>query len=375
MERCLGVVSYTNMDKDFGILCKNRSSYMLPFGGRYRIIDFALSNMVNHNIRTVSVYTGEKVRSALDHLGNGKPWELNRRINGLFIFPPQCDDERKPLGDVYQYHKTEEFFLRAKEDYIYIVNPNIIGKYDLTSAYRYFRETDSDITIMYKDISCKNGDNIGAQNTVLDGDGNFKNIGVNLGTKNHFSMFLDTGFVKKEVFLDIVRRTIETGEDLDFRQAVLKYKDLYKINAFEFKGHIENIRDIKSYFNSNMNLLKGEIFKELFFEGGPIYTKSKDEPPTLYSNVSCVENSLIANGCIINGRVENSIIFRGVKIGENTVVRNSIIMQKSEVLEESVLVDTILDKHVRIGAGVNLIGSKSLPYIVEKNAVEEREWD
>ncbi|HHT51057.1 MAG TPA: glucose-1-phosphate adenylyltransferase subunit GlgD [Eubacteriaceae bacterium] len=375
MERCLGIINYSNIDKNFGVLCKPRSSYMLPFGGRYRIVDFALSNMVNHNIRTVALYTGKKFRSAMDHIGNGKPWELNRRINGLFIFPPQFDDEIGALEDIYQYHKTEDFFLRAKEDNIYIINPNIIGKYDLNTAFKYFKDSEADITLIYKNTPCTTGINIGCLNLNFDSKGNFKNIGLYLGTNREFNMFLETGFIKKEVFLDLVRRTMETGEDLDLRQAILRFKNLYKINVCEYKGHVENIRNLKSYYDANMRLLDDEIFNKLFFEGGPIYTKSKDEPPTLYGNMSKVDNSLIANGCIIEGKVENSIIFRGVKIAKHAVVKNSIIMQKSEIGEDSVLVDTILDKEVIIKEGVNLIGSKSSPYVVEKHAIEVREWN
>lgn len=374
MERCLGIISYSKTEKSFGLLCNNRPPFMLPFGGRYRIVDFALSNMVNHNIRTVAVYTGEKVRSIMDHLGNGKPWELNRRINGLFIFPPQSDDDRNRVGDVYQYHKTEDFFLRSKEDYVYIVNSNIIGKINLTEVFDYFRRTDSDITLIYKDTSCNKGVHLGTYNLVLDSNGDFKNIGINLGTKNQFNMFLDTGFVKKKIFLDIIRRAMEYGEDIDFRQALLRYKEDYRISTYPFQGHIENIRDIKSYYNSNMNLLDRRIFQEMFFQGGPIYTKSKDEPPALYSNEAKAEHSLIGNGCIIKGNIENSILFRGVKIGRNTTIKNSIIMQKSEIMGDALLVDTILDKYVTIEEGVNLVGSKTLPYIVEKNAIEKREW-
>ena len=375
MEGCLGIISYSNIDKNFGDLCKHRSSYMLPFGGRYRIVDFALSNMVNHGIRTVALYTGKKFRSAMDHLGNGKPWELNRRINGLFIFPPQFDDEIGAFEDMYQYHKTEDFFLRSKEDNIYMVNPNIIGKYDLNNAFSYFKDSDADITLIYKNTPCTTGGNIGSLNLNFHNDGVFKNIGLYLGTNKDFNMFLETGFIKKNVFLDLIRRTMETGEDLDLRQAILRFKDLYKINVYEYKGHVENIRNLKSYYDANMNLLDDEIFHKLFFDGGPIYTKSKDEPSTLYGNKSKVDNSLIANGCIIEGKVDNSIIFRGVKIAEHAVVKRSIIMQKSEIGEDSVLVDTILDKGVIIKEGVNLMGSKSSPYIVEKHAIEVREWD
>lgn len=369
LESCLGVISFEDIGNEFGVLCKDRPVYMLPFAGRYRLIDFTLSNMTNHGLLTIAVFTGKNVRSILDHLGDGKHWGLNRRTSGLSIFPPLFDNEKRRQGDIYQYYTTKDFFVNSKEEYVFIANPNILSKVNLTEVFEYFIDTGADITVVYKKQSNDNDDYMNADNLVIDDDGKFINIGVNLCSKPEFNLFMHMGFIKKEVFLEIVKAGMETGEDLYLKQAVINYKDMYNINSYEFKGHVEYIRGIESYYNANMNLLNNEIFNELFLKDGKILTKSKDEPSTFYISNSKVKNSLIANGCIIEGEVKNSILFRGVKIERNAVVKNSILMQEAVIKENAVLVNIILDKYVTVEKGVNIIGTKNNPYTVEKNLV------
>ena len=136
---------------------------------------------------------------------------------------------------------------------------------------------------------------------------------------------------------------------------------------------MEDIKDIESYYRANMNLLNSHLFYKSFFEGGAIYTKAKDEPPTLYTDDSLVENSLIGNGCIIEGNVENSIIFRGVEIEKGAIVRDSIVMQKSKIKKDAVVINSILDKFTLIGENINIIGTKSNPYLVGKNVEIRKE--
>lgn len=372
LENCMGIINSPNVSRSFGSLSKHRPSYMMPFGGRYRIIDFMLSNMVNHGIGTVAVYTGEKVRSVMDHIGNGKPWELNRRINGLHIFPPQYSEEKSNRGDICQYYLTEDFLQNTSEENIYLVIQNTLGKVDLTEAYSKFIDTNADVTFIYKrqansDIYLK------SENLILDEEDNFINIGLNLGTEQIFNLYTGTAFIKKSVFLKLIRESMETGEELYFREALLKNKHNYKMNSYEFKGHIEDIKDTETYYRANMNLFDKEIFNELFFKYGSIFTKPKDEPATLYKEGSSVSNSIVANGCVIDGRVENSIIFRGVEIEKGALVKDSIVMQKSKIKKDSIVVNSILDKYSLVGEGVDIVGTKSNPYLVGKNVKIRKE--
>lgn len=368
MDRCIGIINGGSNENKFGGLCKHRPVYMLPMAGRYRLIDFTISNMVNNGMKKVALYTGKKMRSAMDHIGNGNPWDLNRRINGLFLFPPILEGEYGLYtGDIHQFHSTETFFHHAKEDYVFICNPEIIAKVDLMDAFNCFLKTDADFTLIYKKQKDGDGEFINNDKMMLDEDGNLEGMGLNLGIDREFNMFLEMGFIKKDVFLKLIRQSIERGDIYSLRDAMLRNRENYHINTYEFKGNVESISNLKNYYNANMNLLDNDIAHETFFENGLVYTKSKDEPSTWYGKDSKVQNSLIANGCLIEGDVQNSIIFRGVKIEKGAIVRNSIVMQKSEISAGAVVVNSILDKYSCIEEDTTLAGSPSMPYVVEKN--------
>lgn len=370
MERCIGIINGGDNGENFGGLCKNRPVYMLPIGGRYRLIDFTISNMVNHGIKSVALYTGKKMRSTMDHIGNGNPWDLDRRFNGIFMFPPILENNHgQEIGDIHQFHSTEPFFEHIKEKYIFICNPEILAKVNIDEAFKYFRDTDADITLIYKKQKDPHGDFIRKDKMMLDGEGNVQSIGINLGTEREFDLFLEMGFIKKEVFLKLVRESIERGDTYYLKNAILKNIGKYKINTYEFKGYVENISDLKNYYDANLNLLDEDIAREVFHEDGTVFTKAKDEPSTLYEKDSNVKNSIVANGCIINGTVENSIIFRGVKIGKGAIVKNSIVMQKGAIEENATVVNSILDKYTLVEEGATIAGSSSMPYVVEKNRI------
>lgn len=370
MERCVGIINGGENAESFGGLCKNRPVYMLPIGGRYRLVDFTISNMVNHGIKSVALYTGKKMRSTMDHIGNGNPWDLDRRFNGIFMFPPILENGHgQQRGDIHQFHSTEPFFEHIKEKYVFICNPDILAKVDIDSAFKHFRDTDADITLIYKKQKDPHGDFIHKDKMIIDGEGNIESMGINLGTEKEFNLFLEKGFIKKEVFLRLVRQSIERGDTHYLKNAILQNIGKYKINTYEFEGHVENISDLKNYYDANLNLLNEDIAEEVFHQGGTVFTKAKDEPSTLYEKDSNVKNSIVANGCIINGTVENSIIFRGVKIGKGAIIRNSIVMQKSWIEENATVVNSILDKYTTVEEGARIAGSSSIPYVVEKNQV------
>lgn len=368
MDRCIGIIKGGSNENKFGGLCKHRPVYMLPFSGRYRLVDITLSNMVNNGIKKVALYTGKKMRSTLDHIGNGNPWDLNRRINGLFLFPPVLEgDYGLYTGDIHQFYSTEGFFEHAKEEYVLVCNPEILAKVDLADAFKHFLDTDADFTLVYKRQKDTGGDFINNDKMILDEDGNLESMGLNLGIEREFNLFLEMGFIKKEIFLKIIRQSIERGDTSSLRDAMLRNRDNYHINTYEFKGNVESISNLKNFYDANMNMLKDDIAKEMFYENGLIFTKSKDEPSTWYGKDSKAQNSLIANGCLIDGDVQNSIIFRGVKIAKGATVRNSIIMQKSEISSGAIVVNSILDKYTCIEEGTTIAGNASMPYVVEKN--------
>lgn len=374
MDNCLGVILNSNIESEFGSLCYDRPAYMLPYVGRYRMIDFTISNMVNHNIKTIALYTGDKIRSTMDHLGNGKPWELNRRFTGLFLFLPTYDDNRLGrMGEISQMYSTAPFYENMREEYVFFAHPNVIAKVDLNEVFAKFIETDADITLIYKQQVDPKGEYINVDKLHLNKKGELINIGLNLGTENIFNQYLGMGFIKKDVLMNIIKIATEKGIANLLKEAMLLQKHTLKINTYEYTGYVQTIRNLETYYKLSMDLLDPEVYRNLFFKDGLVYTKAKDEPPTIYKNDSMVQNSLIANGCVIEGTVEDSIIFRGVKVGKGAMVKNSILMQKSEVGENAVVVNTILDKYSAIEPGVNVAGSPITPYVLEKRGSIRRD--
>lgn len=375
MKNCLGIINLTENDVDLGSLCQHRPVAMLPFAGRYRLIDFALSNMVNGGISSVGVFTGNKVRSVVDHLGAGQPWDLDRKINGLFTFSPTYSYNAPALrpGDLSLFYQNNAFIEYAKQEHLFFCKTYLVANIDLKKAYESFLDSNADITILYKKVHDPSNLYLGCDKILLDDQGAFKNIGTNLGMEDTFNLSLEMFFIKKGVYFDLFNEAIEKGNANFLKQAIFNKLDELKVSTFEFDGTVLCVDNVKNYHHANMQTLKPDIAHELFSKNGLIYTKVKDEPSTFYKNDAKVRNCFVANGCEIDGFVENSIIFRGVKIGKNCIVRNSIVMQKSVISENTHLNYVILDKRATVEKDVTLIGDPSNPFVSNKQHVIKKE--
>ncbi len=367
MQNLLGIInSVDSRVNRFESLTNKRPDYMLPYGARYRIIDFTLSNISNYNLSNVMLFGGRNIRSTLDHIGNGKSWELNRRNHGLSINPPSYDIGVELLSEIKSYYNAIDLIFTAKQENIYVSDPMTIAKINIDEAYEEFLEKDYDIMFVYKNLNDSDMKFLNTRKLILDGD-KVVSVGENLGTEVNFNMFINNLFIKKSVFIELISKSIEHGNANTLVDAIELNRNEYKIGAYKTDVFVEMIRDAASYYQANLNLLKPEIYEEVFYTGGMILTKSKDEPSTLYKSYSKVGNSLVANGCIIEGHVENSIIFRGVNIGKNTIIKNSVLIQQSEVGDDAVVINSILDKYATIDDGVSIMGTGGNPYIVAKN--------
>lgn len=368
MENCLGIINHYNMDNEMGDLARHRPAYMVPFAGRYRIIDVAMSNMVNNGISTVAVIIGDKIRSALDHLGSGGAWKLNSRFQGLFLFPPQPQDPAiSRLGDIKDFFNMVDFFDMAREDNIFIIDSNVILKDSFDDIYKEFVDTDSDMALLYQRVSDPEGKYLNLDKLHINEDGLVQNLGINLGIETDFNLYVKAFFIKKSVFLDVLKRTAEKGNAYTIRDVIAQNLSSYKTLALETDGYMEIISDVNDYYKANMALLDMANFNKLFYENGMITTKTKDEPPTEYGQIADIGPCLIANGCSIKGDVENSIISRAVTIEEGALVRNSIIMEKTTIKKGAVIINSIVDRSCVIEENANLIGSVNEPYVLGRN--------
>lgn len=327
----LGIINATNDLDNFKNLVSHRSLAVLPFGGRYRLIDFMLSNMVNSGIHNVAIFTGIETRSLMDQLGSGKHWDLNRSIDGLFVFTPPKDKFWR--DDFAHIERNLSYFSRSKQEYVVITNCYTLGSLNYTKILTHHIETNADITEVFQS-----------------------------------GKSLRTFIMKKDLLLSIYEQFKNAGY-YKMLDAIREHRHKFKLSNYEYKDYIAIIDSIQSYYNHSMELLNPVVREQIFKEEEPIFTKIMDAPTTKYKKDSKVSNSMVASGCIIEGEVENSIIFRSVKIGKGSVIRNSIIMQKSQIAENCVLEGVILDKEVKIENGVHLKGSADSPYVISKGTV------
>ena len=372
MERIVALVYSPDFNEsNYGPLCKFRPDYMLPFGGRYRIIDFALSNLANYDINRVILYAGNKLRSTLDHVGNGKSWELNRRNGGLMINPVGLQG-KVARSEVETYYDTIVYFQEHDFEYVYIKNPMYIIKEDISDAMERLKAEDLDCLILSNKTLDKDGEFLNQSIINSNEEGKPSGVGLNLGITDTVDLFLGSLIMKKDSFLRVLRHAMQENVSNSFLSAIFAYPGNLNIDFYRQDKEFEIIKDVNSFYEVNMRLLNQGTFDKLFYEDGLVYTKSKDEPSTSYTKESNVKNSLIANGSIIRGEVENSIIFRGVSIGKGAVVKNSIVFQDTVISDGAILNYAITDKRTFIDKDTRLFGNRSHPFVTSKNEKLEK---
>ncbi|WP_433959058.1 sugar phosphate nucleotidyltransferase [Cytobacillus horneckiae] len=331
----LGVIDATTYHEGLDELTIHRSLAAVPFAGRYRLIDFILSNMVNSGIESVAIFPKYQYRSLMDHLGSGKNWDLNRKRDGLFFFPsPMLDSPNNGIGSFNHFAANIDYFYRSSQDYALIANCFTIFNMDFTPVLERHIRAGCDITTINKD-----------------------------------GQPLEIYLVKKSLLINMILSRGETGYSC-ISDIVSDIHHPYTLCTYEYTGAAVMVDSVQTYFRASMDLLNPPIWKDLFLIEQPIFTKVKDEPPTRYLNGCSVQNSIVANGCQIEGKVENSIISRGVKIGKNTIIKNCIVMQKCEIQEGCVLESVILDKDVKVEKGTHLSGTETSPFVVRKGTVQ-----
>lgn len=372
MNTLMGMIKSAFDTSPYGALLDSRPDYMLPFGARYRVIDIMLSNFSAHGVSKVLLHGGQNIRSTLDHVGNGRHWEMDKRTDGLVITSPSEDELRSMNRRISSYYNSLTFFNQSSKTDIYIANPMVLSKVNITESYDKFKENDYDVMFMYRKQEDPTGRYLNARKIIFDENGEIVNIGLNLGTEEDFNLFMDHIIIKKEVFSNIITDAYEKDSAVTLSQSVLNNKEKLKIGTYEVKSHVEYIRDLNSFYTANLNLLDQGIYTDLFLMGAGILTKNKDEPSTLYERGSEVTNCVVANGCIIEGQVKDSVLFRGVRVGKNAIVKNSVIFQGTVIEDGAIVVNSVVDKYATIKENVFVQGTTNNPYVVKKNQVLEK---
>lgn len=372
MTNTMGLILSGWKKPDLKELSYIRSVSAIPIGGKYRAIDFVLSNMVNSGIKNVGVLTQYSFRSLMDHLGSGKEWDLDRRYDGLFIFPPSLsgDDSGWYRGSADAMYNNLSFIKRSNEEYVVISQGNGIFKMQFDEMLEYHKKTNADITLAYRkmyDLSREDLSRLG----IIKLDKNNKVTDLQEKPLHPQSDLGSIGIymIKRTLLISLLEECIAHGEYDLVKDILIKKLDKLNVYGYEFKGYWRNISSVQNYYRCSMNMLKPEIRKELFIDNGKIYTKVKDEAPAKYNEEAEVRNSIVADGCFIEGIVENSILFRGVMVAKGAIIQNSIVMQASVIDLDASINYAIIDKNVVLTKGKNLKGESDWPIVVGKNSI------
>ena len=377
--KVLGLVLAWERGKDLANLTKIRASSALPVFGKYRVIDFALTNMVNAGISKIGIITQYNPRSLMDHLGSGKEWDLDRKTGGLFILQPYFSLENRSMGyagtadSVFQ---NMTLFRRGNEDHVLIGSGDHVFRTDYNDLFRSHLETGADMTIMTAELE---------SSALTDGDWMLSSTssGRVTGWKEYTSQERDTVvadshkvvplgvyFINKYLLKELLYANVPEGKNDLIKDIFVPCSSSITVHEHRFRGYWKNLRaGIDTYYKTNMDALRDEIRHELFYENGTVYTKLKDLPPPKIANTAQIRNSIIADGSIISGKIENSVLFRNARVFAGAVVRNSVILE-STVIEEGALVENaVLDKNAIVRSGRSLQGKPNKPASVEKHGV------
>ena len=375
MKDTMGIILAENPEIRLNELTDIRSVAALPFAGRYRLIDFILSNMVNSGIINVGVTTLFNYSSLMDHVGNGNAWDLNRKTYGLFFLPPYIRGGDMGLGigpnggNVDLLYSVMTHLRRSRQSYVLISGGNLVFNTTFEELLNFHKETEADLTVVYHRLA-NNPEQL-SRTTVYEINDDGRVTGIEHNPKSPKTCYSGMGIyiVERTRLIAMIEEAHAKGNHDFIRDVLLGNLKNLNIYAYEYKGFVGRVDSIKSYYDNNMLMLNDDIRRQLFGGENLIYTKVKDQVPTRYGANSAVSDSLIADGCHIDGQVENSIIFRGVNIGKGTVVRNSIIMQNTVINENCDLENVVIDKECTLRPNKRLIGQPNYPVILPKRTM------
>ena len=366
MNNVMGVIFASDYETKLNELTIHRTTASLPFCGRYRLIDFTLSNMVNSGITQIGIVTRSNYSSLMDHIRMGRDWDLNRKNSGISVFPPFVLNASREMykGKIEALYSIQGFLSHNPEDYVLLTNSNVALNIDYNKVYEAHIQSGADVTVLTHKASPTS-----SRRMIVSSDetGRINDIYITEKAEdNVYDVGLNMYLVKKDLLMRIVEKQYARG-CFDWEKDVLtKQVDSLKLYEYKVDGYVAVVDDIKSFYAENLALLDSEKRNKLFYGEGVIYTKVKDSIPTVYKDNACVKNSLVADGCVIDGTVENSVLFRGVKVEKGAVIKNSIIMENSVIMENATVSYAITDKDVTIRNERTISGYETYPVVVAK---------
>ena len=371
----LGIIFPNSYDSLVPDLVSERLMASIPFASRYRMCDFMISSMVHCGIDNISILVRKNYHSLLDHLGNGREWDLARKNGGLNIVPPFAQKQIKVFsGRIEALESIRGYLMKQTEKYVILSDANMAVNFDFNTLLDAHIKSGADVTMVYRKQEIPQS--LIRQSTAgmdlyyalgINGD-RVSKIYINPKESGEMNFSLNIYVVERELLMRMVDEAYLHGDVYFVRDILEKKIDQMDVRGFCYDGYVAHIHDMNSYFEENMRLLKEENLNALF-SGNQIYTKIRDDNPTRYINGAKAKNVMVADGCVIEGEVENSVLFRGVKIGKGAKVKNCVLMQDTVIEDNASVEYVITDKNVTISEGKSLTGNDTFQVYVAKGPV------
>ena len=371
MKNVMGVIYTGENDARLRELTLIRAIAALPVAGRYRVIDFLVSSMVNSGMKNVGVITQKNYHSLMDHLGSGKEWDLHGKNDGLHILPPFLTRENIGVysGTLDAPRSNTDYLIRSKQEYVVFSGSEIIYNAKLDEMVKFHKESGADVTVMYTRDPAMQRDEHGVYLTIGE-NGSVADVEIEPTHPSLDCTYMEVVVMKRELLRFLVDKAVAHGLH-DFRRDILLpmiQEGKSTVNAWEYTGPCWRLDSVQSFFKFNMDVLDADVRHNLFSKDRPVYTKVRDDMPTRYGENANVINSLVANGCVIEGTVINSVLFRGVKVEKGAKVEGCILFKNTVVKKDAVLHSVIADKYVTINEGRQLMGHESYPLVLGRGS-------
>ena len=368
----MGLIFPNTYDAIVPELTNVRLMASIPFASRYRLVDFMLSSMAGSDVTNIALLVKNNYLSLMDHLGSGREWDLVRKNGGLHLFPPNVERTSTVYtGRVAAIAGILEYLRSQKEKYVVMADTNVAANFDFKAMIEAHIASGADVTCAYNEQEIPAGylnmrNEQGFYYTYAIDNGRIENIKVNVKDEGVYNLGMNIFVVERELLIDLINTAFVRGLRYWERDVLLNQLDTLKVYGYKFEGYVARIADMKSYYDENMKLLDDANLDGLF-DGIAINTKIRDDNPTRYIAGAKAVNTMAADGCIIEGTVENSVLFRGVKIGKGAVVKNCILMQDTVIEDGANIEYLITDKNVKVSAAKELKGTDTYPMYIAKN--------
>ncbi len=358
----LGIIFSNSCEDTLSTLTAHRTTASVPIGGKYRMIDFALSNMTNSNMNNVGIIAKSGFMSLMDHVGSGKAWDLSKKNKGVTILPPYAGIQF--ANKVETLYRLRGYIEDANEEYVLLTESNVITNIDYRELFYLHSQNEADITLICKNM--KVPDQFTPTTVSMDEIGRIDKILVQPNVQGECNLYLGTMLIKKDLLIKLLTEAVSENE-FNFERLLQKWANVYRMFGYGCEEYCAIISSTKEYYEFNMGLMDNNTLQKL--TKLPVYTKVRDDSPCKYGLESSVKHCLISQGCVIEGYVENCIISKGVHIAKGAKVSNCIIMQDTEIGENCNLNYLIIDKDVVIKDSRDLMGTKSYPIYIAKKSI------